>query len=169
MSPGKTILIVEDDSDVRESLAVFLEGEGYSVVEAEHGKEALRCLRSSTDFCLILLDLFMPVMTGSASRDEQLRDPSMAAIPLVVTTAAVGNAGGLGIVSFGANPPPLVRRLIRRVRELTDRPFGVNFILPLAAPEQVAACIEERAPVLSTFWGDPAPYVEPAHAAGIKV
>ena len=64
MSPGKTILIVEDDSDVRESLAVFLEGEGYSVVEAEHGKEALRCLRSSTDFCLILLDLFMPVMNG---------------------------------------------------------------------------------------------------------
>ncbi len=92
--------------------------------------------------------------------------PSITSPELV---AAVGNAGGLGIVSFGANPPPLVRRLIRRVRELTDRPFGVNFILPLAAPEQVAACIEERAPVLSTFWGDPAPYVEPAHAAGVKV
>src|SRR2546426_275686 len=83
--------------------------------------------------------------------------------------AAVSNAGGLGIMSFGANPPPLLRQAIRRVRELTMRPFGVNFIVPLAQAEQVAVCIEERVPVLSFFWGDPSPYVEPAHAAGLTV
>ena len=107
MSPGKTILIVEDDSDVRESLAVFLEGEGYSVVEAEHGKEALRCLRSSTDFCLILLDLFMPMMNGWAFRDEQLRDPSLAAIPVVVISADAGTsqkAAALGAVDAMVKP-----------------------------------------------------------------
>ena len=107
MSPGKTILIVEDDSDVRESLAVFLEGEGYSVVEAEHGKEALRCLRSSTDFCLILLDLFMPVMNGWAFRAEQLRDPALATIPVIVISADAGTpqkATALGAVDSMVKP-----------------------------------------------------------------
>src|SRR5262245_32566588 len=83
--------------------------------------------------------------------------------------AAVGNAGGLGIVSFGGNPPELLRRLIRRIRDLTDRPFGVNVILALGREEQVATCIDERVPVLSFFWGDPSPWVGRAHAAGIKV
>src|SRR3989442_8627692 len=83
--------------------------------------------------------------------------------------AGVSNAGGLGIMSFGANPPPLLRQAIRRVRELTTRPFGVNFLLPFAQAEQVTACIEERVPVLSFFWGDPSPYVEQAHAAGLTV
>jgi NAD(P)H-dependent flavin oxidoreductase YrpB (nitropropane dioxygenase family) len=52
--------------------------------------------------------------------------------------AAVSNAGGLGIMSFGANPPPLLRDQIRRARALTTRPFGVNLILHLASDEQVA-------------------------------
>ena len=80
--------------------------------------------------------------------------------------AAVSNAGGLGTISWDASPPELLRGLIRRVRALTDRPFGVNFILPLMQEGQVAVCLEERVPVLSFFWGDPAPYVEQAHAAG---
>jgi NAD(P)H-dependent flavin oxidoreductase YrpB (nitropropane dioxygenase family) len=83
--------------------------------------------------------------------------------------AAVSNAGGLGIISFAGNPPDLLRQDIQRVRELTPRPFGVNFILPLTQPGQVAVCLEEQVPLLSFFWGDPSPWVEPAHAAGIKV
>ena len=83
--------------------------------------------------------------------------------------AAVSNAGGLGIISFGANPPPLLREQIQRLRELTDRPFGVNFILEFPVEDHVAVCIEEKIPVLSFFWGDPSPYVDQAHAAGLKV
>ncbi len=83
--------------------------------------------------------------------------------------AAVSNAGGLGIMSFSGNPPEALRQEIRRLRGLTDKPFGVNILLPRAAAEHVAVCVEERVPVLSLFWGDPAPYVERAHAAGIKV
>jgi NAD(P)H-dependent flavin oxidoreductase YrpB (nitropropane dioxygenase family) len=45
----------------------------------------------------------------------------------------------------------------------------VNFVLALPHEENVAVCLEERVPVLSFFWGDPAPYVERAHAAGITV
>jgi enoyl-[acyl-carrier protein] reductase II len=44
-------------------------------------------------------------------------------------TAAVSRAGGLGILGAGANSPELLRQKIRRVRELTDRPFGINLIL----------------------------------------
>jgi nitronate monooxygenase len=87
----------------------------------------------------------------------------------VELASAVSNAGGLGILSFGANPPTVLRTQIRRMRELTDKPFGVNFILEFPVQEHVAVCIEEKTPVLSFFWGDPSPYIEQAHAAGLKV
>jgi NAD(P)H-dependent flavin oxidoreductase YrpB (nitropropane dioxygenase family) len=83
--------------------------------------------------------------------------------------AAVSNAGGLGILQAQLCPPPLFRQEIRRVRALTDRPFGVNLILHFPVEDHVAVCLEERVPVLSFFWGDPTPYVGPAHAAGVKV
>ncbi len=83
--------------------------------------------------------------------------------------AAVSNAGGLGIISFGANPPTVLRQQIRRLRELTDSPFGVNMILEFPVEEHVTVCLEERVPVLSFFWGDSSPYIARVHAAGLKV
>jgi NAD(P)H-dependent flavin oxidoreductase YrpB (nitropropane dioxygenase family) len=88
--------------------------------------------------------------------------------------AAVSNAGGLGIMSFSANPPPVLRDQIRHLRSLTKKPFGVNVLLsgphmPFPVEAIVDVCLEERVPVLSTFWGDPTPYVARAHAAGVKV
>jgi NAD(P)H-dependent flavin oxidoreductase YrpB (nitropropane dioxygenase family) len=106
-----------------------------------------------------LLGIDVPILAAPMGPD--ISSPELA--------AAVSNAGGLGLVSFGVYPPPLLRQLIRRMRELTDRPFGVNFILALAQPEQVERCIEERVPSLSFAWGDPTPYIERAHAAGIRV
>jgi nitronate monooxygenase len=83
--------------------------------------------------------------------------------------AAVSNAGGLGIMSFSGNPPEVLRQEIRRLRQLSDKPFGVNLILEFPVDDHVAVCLEERIPVLSFFWGDPSPYVEQAHASGAKV
>lgn len=84
-------------------------------------------------------------------------------------TAAVSEAGGLGILGAGANPPELLRQKIRRVRELTAKPFGVNLILSRPAEERFRVCVEERVPVLSLFWGDPTPYVARAHDAGMTI
>lgn len=84
-------------------------------------------------------------------------------------TAAVSNAGGLGVMQAQLYPPSLLRQHIRHLRDLTDKPFGVNFVLHFPHEENVEVCLEERVPVLSFFWGDPAPYVERAHALGIKV
>jgi CheY-like chemotaxis protein len=107
VSHGKSILIVEDEQDVREAIATFLEGEGYPVVEAQHGREALQHLHTSRVFCLILLDLFMPVMNGWMFRSEQLRDLTLATIPVVVISAdtdAVGKAATLGAVAAMVKP-----------------------------------------------------------------
>ena len=83
--------------------------------------------------------------------------------------AAVSNAGGFGVLSAGNNPPFVLRQDIQRLRELTQKPFGVNLLLQFPQEENIAACIEERIPALSFDGGDPSPYVERVHAAGIKV
>jgi NAD(P)H-dependent flavin oxidoreductase YrpB (nitropropane dioxygenase family) len=83
--------------------------------------------------------------------------------------AAVSNAGGLGMLQAQLCAPPRFRDEIRRVRELTDRPFGVNLLLHFPVDDLLAVCLEEQIPVLSLFWGDPSPYVERAHAAGTTV
>jgi CheY-like chemotaxis protein len=105
--PAKSVLIVEDDGDVRGALAAILEGEGYTVVEAAHGQEALQHLRGSNPFCLILLDLWMPVMDGWGFRAEQVKDPKLAQIPVLVITAdhgAVKKAAALGVAGTLTKP-----------------------------------------------------------------
>ena len=84
------VLIVEDDYDTREMLGRFLELEGFAVQTAENGKRALEALRASDadSTSLILLDLMMPVMDGWQFRQQQVRDPQLASIPVVVVTAA---------------------------------------------------------------------------------
>lgn len=83
--------------------------------------------------------------------------------------AAVSNAGGFGILPFSGSPPMVLREWIRRLRALTDKPFGVNLLQHYPIEEHVKVCLEERVPVLSFFWGDPSPYVQRAHDAGIKI
>ena len=78
------LIIVEDDPDIRTDLAELLKDEGYAVNTASNGAEALQLLRQSQTPCLILLDLMMPVMSGWDFRAEQLRDPRLAAIPVVL-------------------------------------------------------------------------------------
>ena len=83
-----TVLIVEDDSDTREMLGRFLELEGYTVETAENGRRALERLGSGVGACVILLDLMMPVMDGWQFRQEQIRDATLASIPVIVVSAA---------------------------------------------------------------------------------
>ena len=84
-----TVVIVEDDADVRELLRVALTAEGYDVATVANGREAMHHLRSHADACVILLDLMLPVMDGARFRTAQLQDRSLAWIPLIVMSGAV--------------------------------------------------------------------------------
>lgn len=82
------VLVVEDDRDTREMVSRFLELEGFEVLTARNGAEALDSLKTSGRTCVILLDLMMPVMDGWQFRQLQQNDPSLSRIPVVVVTAA---------------------------------------------------------------------------------
>ena len=84
-----TILVVEDNDDVRELVVEVLHEEGYVVREARNGQEALDVLDSlGKRPCLILLDMMMPVMSGPELLVKMSEEHTLAAIPVVVVTAA---------------------------------------------------------------------------------
>lgn len=84
--------------------------------------------------------------------------------------AAVSNAGGLGIIGAASAPAEIVREEIRKAKELTDKPFGVNVMLMNPNAEEVAkVVIEEGVKVVTTGAGNPAKYMEAWKEAGVKV
>jgi CheY-like chemotaxis protein len=82
-----TVLVVEDDGVIRAGMEQLLQSAGYDVVSATDGRNALDLLRAGAAVDAILLDLMMPVMDGWAFRREQLRDPRLAHIPVIVLSA----------------------------------------------------------------------------------
>jgi len=80
--------------------------------------------------------------------------------------AAVSNAGGLGMLALSWHPDEALRDQVRQTRALTHKPFGVNLVIEWPQHDRLAACLEEGVRIVSFFWGDPAPYVEQAKAAG---
>lgn len=88
-----TVLLVEDDSEIRDTVQDVLEAQGYDVIPAENGKQAIDYLmldRSSRPD-LVILDLMMPLVTGWQVLDTIRRLPSMDGVPVVVMTAARTN------------------------------------------------------------------------------
>jgi enoyl-[acyl-carrier protein] reductase II len=84
--------------------------------------------------------------------------------------AAVSNAGGLGIVGAGNQPPEIVRQDLRRARALTDRPFGANVPLFTAGVEErLQVFIDEGVSVVTVGGGNAGPYLGPLRRAGIRV
>jgi CheY-like chemotaxis protein len=80
-------LVVEDNDPLRDALSLFLVGEGHTVVVADNCKEALAFLRRASPPDFILLDLNTPQMDGYEFRKQQLQDPALASIPVVVLSA----------------------------------------------------------------------------------
>ena len=84
--------------------------------------------------------------------------------------AAVSNAGGFGIIGAASAPPEVVREQIRKVKELTDKPFGVNVMLMNPnAPEVAKVVVEEGVKAVTTGAGNPAAFMNMWKDAGIKV
>lgn len=94
----------------------------------------------------------------------------MAWVSEACLAAAVSNAGGLGIISAMNAGPDWLHGQIKRCRELTNKPFGVNIMLLSPYVKEVAeVAAQERVPVVTTGAGNPAPYISAWKQAGIKV
>ena len=83
------LLVVDDDADIREAIRITLEDEGYDVVEASDGREALDWLQSNPAPAVVLLDWNMAPMNGPQFMAEISKEPRLAGLPVVVLTADV--------------------------------------------------------------------------------
>jgi CheY-like chemotaxis protein len=91
MAQPATILVVDDDEDIRETLAIVLEATGHTVAGARDGAEALHWLSTHDRPSLILLDLMLPVMDAEEFVERVRADDALAEIPIVVMS---GDAQG---------------------------------------------------------------------------
>jgi CheY-like chemotaxis protein len=107
------VLIIEDDSEMREMLEHLLRSEGYAVRTATDGGEALTRMREAP-VRLVLLDLLLPAMNGYEFRKAQLRDDRLAEIPVV-------------LVSGAANLHIAAARM--RIRDYLVKPLDLNKLL----------------------------------------
>ena len=118
----KQILVVDDDTDIREVLTDTLTDEGFPADAVSNGQEALEILRGSPPHPrVILLDLMMPVMDGLSFLKVREADPEIATIPVIVLTAA-----GRGRDLLGAYD----------VRACLAKPFALTSLLTA-----IAACV----------------------------
>lgn len=83
--------------------------------------------------------------------------------------AAVSNAGGLGLAPLWRGDAKSVKHFVRRVKDLTSAPFGVNLNMDFPSLEQLDACLEENVPVISLFWHQSPEFVAHAHSGNAKV
>lgn len=118
------ILICDDEPDIVSALKIYLESEGFQVVSAENGKEAVDVMKEQTDIKLILMDVMMPVMDGIAAMAE-IR--TFSNVPIIMLTAKSEDADKVMGLTIGAddyvtkpfNPVELMARVKSQIRRYT--------------------------------------------------
>jgi CheY-like chemotaxis protein len=110
-----TVLVVEDEEDLRELMREALELNGYSVVTAREGFDALDKLSQIDDLCLILLDLLMPGMNGWDLLERVRERPELASVPIIIHSSATSRApqGATRVLQ----KPLMLDRLLSTVQE----------------------------------------------------
>jgi CheY-like chemotaxis protein len=117
--PTAPVLIVDDNPEVREALGALLESDGYRIVTAADGRDALDFLRRAEVLpSLVLLDLMMPLVDGWDFRAAQSRDARIAGIPVIVVSAHplasfARNTGAAAVIAKPADPATLLAAVER--------------------------------------------------------
>ena len=120
----KKVLLVEDDLEIRDILQDLLEAEGYDVIPASHGRQALEFLSGTpTDALpdLVVLDMMMPLVDGSQVLASMKSDPKLSPIPVVVMSA-VARERPAGAAAFLRKPIPL-QKLFDTIRDFIESGF----------------------------------------------
>jgi CheY-like chemotaxis protein len=114
-----TVLVIEDEHDLREMMRDALELNGYAVVTAENGQDALDKLSGIENLGLVILDLLMPVMNGWDFVEKMRERPELASVSVVVHSSAPSPAPP-GVTRI-LQKPLLFERLISVVSEYCPR------------------------------------------------
>ncbi len=122
MTAAKTVLLVEDDFEIRDILQDLLEAEGYDVVPAGNGRQALQFLAENRAHGpkLVILDMMMPFIDGRQVLEVMQRDHALADIPVIVISA-MGRETPAGASAFLKKPLSL-EKLFETVRLYTGDP-----------------------------------------------
>lgn len=124
MTSWNTVMAVDDDLDILLAFKDVLELEGYSVLLARGGREALDLLRQGARPAVILLDLMMPDISGWDFRERQLADASIASLPVVVISGqgvSARDVAALGVAGYLKKPVDL-EQLLGTVERYVRRP-----------------------------------------------
>ena len=125
-----TVLVVDDNGELLEVIREAIEEEGYLVVTARDGEDALDLLRAGATPCVILLDLRMPGMGGEEFRRRQLADPRLAGIPVVGFTGVSDvEARRLALASYLRKPVKL-HHLLETIAHYCSDPDHVEGFAP---------------------------------------
>jgi CheY-like chemotaxis protein len=126
MTKPTRVMIVDDDERTLDALGGLLEIEGYSVVKARNGREALDALAAAGEEPgLILLDLKMPVMDGWQFLTERSRDPATRRTPVVLLSGLPYIPNAPGVADFLSKPID-AKRLLDCVRRFCGSPAAVS-------------------------------------------
>ncbi len=128
----ESILIVEDNTDIRETLEAILKNEGYRVYALPNGREALRIVRNLFEPCMILLDLMMPNMNGWEFVENQLARETNLQSPIIVMSA-------LGASTVWTNPA-----MQTAVKGYIKKPLDLGELLQLVQQY----CVKPALPIL---------------------
>ena len=116
------VLIVDDEADLRETLQDVFEDEGYVVLTASNGCEALLLLGEADLPCAVILDLFLPLVSGGEVYAQMQGDPRLARVPVIISTSDPSRAPeGVPIM----RKPVDIGRLLSAVRKCSSsQAFG---------------------------------------------
>jgi enoyl-[acyl-carrier protein] reductase II len=116
--------------------------------------------------------MFKTELTEKLGIEYPIIQAGMGGVATAQLVAAVSAAGGLGVIGAAMMTPAILREQIRKVKELTDKPFGVDLLLAQGWPgldEMIQVMYEEEVPVFASGLGNPGPYAEEMHRHGMTV
>lgn len=124
--PAKTpILIIEDEKNVHEVLALQAQKEGFDFVFAENGREGIDKMRSAGPFAAVLLDIHMPEADGFWFLEEKKKDPAIADTPVIIFTNLsnpdfIKRAVGLGVKGYLVKAHHSIQSVMREVKKCSS-------------------------------------------------